>query len=154
MITCPNREALVKKTIGVLFFLFLLEIHPRPGLADDLSSEQEAIQKAAKQYLEAEVQRNYKAIYACLAPSSEYVAANTFEAYLAEAKSSPVRIVSYQILNISQIRDNPDKKKYPKFDRMAQVEVDVVVLYADTSQRSMVNYAFPFVKEGGKWYKL
>ena len=109
---------------------------------------------AAQKYLEAEVQRNFKSVYESLAPSSEYRATHPYEAYLAEAQSSPVRIVSYRILHVFQITNNPDKEKYPKIDRLAQVEVDAVIRYEDTQKESMVNYAFPFVKEGGKWYKL
>ena len=137
-----------------LAFCCLLIVPLTFGAGEDLSFEVPEIQKAAQKYLEAEVQRNFPAIYESLAPSSEYRAAHSFEAYLAEAQSSPAHIVSYRILNIFQIRDNPDKDKYPKIDRSAQVEVDVIIRYQDVQKESEVNYAFPFVKEGGKWYKL
>ncbi|MFH0786075.1 MAG: hypothetical protein V2B13_00520 [Pseudomonadota bacterium] len=139
---------------GPVFLLVLGLVALTTGFCADLSLEQQEIRKAATRYLEAEVQRDLKTVYASLAPSSDYLAAHNFEAFLEEAKTSPVRIVSYQILNISLIGKNPDKVKYPRVTRTAQVEVDVVILYTDTNQRSVVNYAFPFVQEGGKWYKL
>ncbi|MGA3085174.1 MAG: hypothetical protein ABSE95_10310 [Thermodesulfobacteriota bacterium] len=153
MLKRPRRRATTLLGVGVFFFLFLTAFSSS-AQTEAFASEHEEIQKAAQKYLEAEVQRNFTAIYESLAPSSEYVAAHSFETYLAEAQASPVRIVSYRILNIFQITNNLDKEKYPKIDRSAQVEVDVVIRYVDTQKESMVNYAFPFVKEGGKWYKL
>ncbi len=139
---------------GLVFLLVLGLVALTTGFCADLSLEQQEIRKAATRYLEAEVQRDLKTVYKCLAPSSDYLAAHNFEAFLEEAETSPVRIVSYQILNISLIGENPDKAKYPRVTRTAQVEVDVIILYTDTKQRSVVNYAFPFVQEGGEWYKL
>jgi hypothetical protein len=153
MLKRPIRRTVTLLGVGVFFFLFL-QAYSSSGYTDPPSSEYQEIQKAAQKYLEAEVQRNFPAIYESLAPSSEYRTAHTFESYLTEAQASQVRIVSYRILNIFQITNNPDKGKYPKIDRSAQVEVDVVIRYEDTQKESEVNYAFPFVKEGGKWYKL
>jgi hypothetical protein len=141
--------------VGAGAFLFsCLTVFLSLAQGEVFASEYQEIQKAAQKYLEAEVQRNFKTVYESLAPSSEYVASHTFETYLAETQASPVRIISYRILNIFQISDNPDKEKFPKIDRSAQVEVDVVIRYEDTQKESLVNYAFPFVKEGGNWYKL
>jgi hypothetical protein len=150
MIICKNQFT----PIGVAFSLVLGLVLLNAGFCGDFSLEQQEIQKAAARYLEAEVHRDLKTVYESLAPSSDYLAAHKYEEYLAEAKTSPVRIVSYQILNISLISENTDKTKYPKVERTARVEVDVVIVYTDTNQRSVVNYAFPFVKEGGRWYKL
>jgi len=153
MLKRPRRRSITLLGIGTFFFLYLMT-YWYPGQTEALSLEYQEIQQAAQKYLEAEVQRNFKSVYESLAPSSEYVASHTFEAYMAEAQASPVRIVSYRILNIFQITNNPDKEKYPKIDRSAQVEADVVIRYVDTQKESMVNFAFPFVKEGEKWYKL
>ena len=87
-------------------------------------------------------------------PASEYCRANGFQAYVTEAQSSPVRIVSYKILNIRITPENPEKEKYPNLEGFARVEVDVTIRYRDSGQESLVNYDFPFVKEGGQWYKL
>jgi hypothetical protein len=150
MKTCKNLFI----SFGLAFSFILWQAVLNSGFCGDFFLERQEIQKAATRYLEAEVRRDLKTVYACLAPSSEYLAAHNFEAFLTEAKASPVRIVSYQILNIALIGENTDKTKYPQVDLTAQVEVDVVIVYTDTNQRSLVNYAFPFVREGGRWYKL
>lgn len=114
--------------------------------------ENRAIQKAAQHYLEAEVKRDYKVIYESLAPSSLYCASNTYEMYLAEAKNAPV-IASYKIVKISNIRVNEDQQRYPKIEKFAQVEVELVLVFNDARQKTEANFAFPFIKEGGEWYK-
>ena len=73
---------------------------------------------------------------------------------MTEAQSSPVRIASYEILNVRIFPENPEKEKYPNLEGFARVEVDVTIGYRDSGQKSLVNYDFPFVKEGGRWYKL
>jgi hypothetical protein len=114
--------------------------------------ENRAIDKAARHYLDAEVKRDYKDIYASLAPSSQYCANNTYEMYLAEAKTAPV-IASYKIVKISGIRVNEDRQLYPKVEKFAQVEVELVLIFNDAGKTTEVNFAFPFIKEGGEWYK-
>jgi hypothetical protein len=112
------------------------------------------VEKAARNYLEAEVAGDFKRVYSSLYPASEYCRANGFQAYVTEARSSPVRIASYKILNIRLSPENPEKEKYPNLEGFARVEVDVTIGYRDTGQKALVNYDFPFVKEGGRWYKL
>ena len=114
--------------------------------------ENRAIQKAARQYLDAEVKRDYKGIYASLAPSSVYCASNTYEMYLAQAKTAPA-IASYKIVKISNIRVNEDRQRYPKVEKFADVEVELVLVYKEAGQKTGVNFAFHFIKEGGGWYK-
>lgn len=137
--------------------LVLVFIAPSSGWAGEpgaFTNEQKEVEKAARQYLEAEVNRDYKAVFASLYPASEYRQANGFEFYLAEAQSSPVRIESYKILRITMLEENPDKEKLTMIEGFARVEVDVTIGYRDTGQKSLVNYDFPFVKAGGRWYKL
>ena len=117
------------------------------------STEVREIDEAARKYLDAEVARELKAVYGCLAPSSMYCATHDYEAYLAEAEASPVRIREYQILRITDIRVNEDKKAYPRAEKFAQVEVDMKVFFIDTNQAAEVNFNFTFIKEGGRWYK-
>lgn len=118
------------------------------------TSEQQEIAAAARRYLDAEVRRDFKTVFESLYPSSDYRKEKDFEAYRVEAESSPVRIESYKILDISILEENPDREKLPDIQSFARVEVDVVIRYTDTHQRSLVNYAFPFVKVGRAWYKL
>ncbi len=115
--------------------------------------EEQAIYEAAKKYLDAEIRRDLPAVYACLAPSSVYCATHDYEAFLAEANASSVRIVGYKILRIANIRDNEDLKSFPKVEKFAHVEVDVIVFYKDTNVKGDINFGFTFIKEMGKWYK-
>jgi hypothetical protein len=124
------------------------------GAKAPLNGEQQEVAAAAKRYLEAEVRRDYRAVFESLYPASEYRQTNDFEAYLKEAQTTAVRIESYEILEVSILAENPDKEKLPQVDGFARVEVDVRIRYMDTKQGSLVNYAFPFVRSGGKWYKL
>jgi len=119
-----------------------------------LTVEQKEVASAAKRYLDAEVKQDYKAVFKSLYPGSEYCRANGFQAYVAEAQSTPVQIASYKILNIRIFPENPEKEKYPNLEGFARVEVDVTIGDRDSGHKSLVNYDFPFVKEGGRWYKL
>jgi hypothetical protein len=148
----------VQRFKGILFLGFLLTLFYTPlvwsGNTETLNDKQREVEKAAKRYLDAEVRRDFKEVYGSLYPASEYCRANNFEAYRAEAQSSPVRIASYKILTIRITPENPGKEKYPNLEGFARVEVDVTIRYRDSGQQSLVNYDFPFVKEGGRWYKL
>lgn len=118
-----------------------------------LSAEGLAVYRAARAYLDAELKRDLTAVYDHLAPSSVYCATHDYAAYLAEAESSPVRIVEYNILNIAGIRENEDRQAYPDVEKFARVEVDLKFLYVDTGQTAQVNFDFTFIKEKGRWYK-
>lgn len=148
-----SRKATISLIAGLIIgFIFL------QGCTDTtnrvvLFFEKQAVQKAAQRYLEAEVKRDHKQIYGSLAPSSPYCVNNNYQMYLAEAERSAERIASYKIVRISNVRDNSDRKQYPKIDKFAQVEVDIVFSIDGMKQKMEVNYDFPFVKEGGKWYK-
>jgi hypothetical protein len=143
---------------GLIFSgLILALISQGAGWAGEqapLTVDQKEVASAAKRYLDAEVKQDYKAVFKSLYPGSDYCRANGFQAYVAEARSSSVRIASYTILNIRLIPENPEKEKYPNLEGFARVEVDVTIRYRDSGKKSLVNYDFPFVKEGGRWYKL
>jgi hypothetical protein len=130
-----------------------------PACCEEISSgsealsEEPAVLKAARNYFDAEVARNLPEVYRCLAPSSAYCATHDYNAFLAEANSSPVRIVGYKIVRIAHIRNNEDLKGFPRVEKFAYVEVDIVVHYIDKNEKADVNFGFTFIKEGGKWYK-
>jgi hypothetical protein len=133
---------MLKKFSLLLVGLILVLLGPRAGLAGGrtpFTAEQQAVAAAARHYLEAEVKRDYKTVFRSLYPASEYRKANDFAAYLAEARSTPVGIESFKVLEVNGF---------------ARVEVDVVIRFADTGRKSLVNYSFPFVRSGGRWYKL
>jgi hypothetical protein len=139
------------------FFLLLVLTGPVfvwAGERISMTAEQQELAAAARRYLEAEVRRDHETVFGSLYPASEYRKANDFAAYLAEARSAPLGIESFEILNVSILPEIPDREKLPGVNGFARVEVDVVIRYADTGRTSLVNYAFPFVRAGGKWYKL
>jgi hypothetical protein len=115
--------------------------------------EEADIRKAAEQYLDAEVRRDIKGAFACLAPSSAYLTTHTYEDYLREAEASAPRITGFKILEIAKLRENHDRNKYPRIDKFVQVEVDVTFSSQNVGETVPVNYSFTFIKEGGRWYK-
>lgn len=119
----------------------------------ETSAEEQQIYEAVQVYLEAEVNRDLKTVYNCLAPSSTYRASHDYEAYMAEAEASTVRIRKYKIIKITHIRMNEDKKRFPHVEKFAQIEVDLILFYTDIRQAAEVNFDFIFIKEGGRWYK-
>jgi hypothetical protein len=140
---------------GVVLTLTLL--NSTPVFAGDLKiqpDERKEVEQAARRYLDAEVRRDFKEVYGSLYPSSDYCRANNYGAYLTEAQSSPVRIESFKIIRVALFEENPVKEKLPGIEGFARVEVDLILGYADTNQKAEINYDFPFVKAGGKWYKL
>jgi len=119
----------------------------------ELLKERDDIERSLHSYFAAEMNRNLKEVYACLAPSSVYKCSHTYEEFLADVKDSPVRIADYQIVDIYNLRKNTDRATYPDVDRLVQTEVDVIILYTDTNETRTINYCFTFLKEKGTWYK-
>jgi len=115
--------------------------------------EKLAVLKAAREFLDAEVRRDYPAVYSCFASSSPYARSHTYNEYLAQAKTSPDRVTDYRIVAVNYIQDNEDRGKYPLVEKFAQVEVEVTFLNQDTKSFSDVNIGFVFMKEKGSWYK-
>ena len=115
--------------------------------------EEKAVLKATRTFLDAEIRRDYPAVYACFAPSSAYVRTHTYQQYLADAKIAPDRVVAYQIVRVSYVQNNTDPQTISTADKIAQVEVEVTFANEVTKRRSVMNIGFIFLKEGGKWYK-
>lgn len=123
------------------------------GICSSPDPEAKAVLQAARNFLDAEVRRDYPAIYACFAPSSPYARSHNYEEYLAQAQSSPDRVVAYRIVTVTYIQNNEDRKIYPTVEKFAQVEVEVTFLHEETKKRSDINIGFIFLKERGRWYK-
>lgn len=115
--------------------------------------ESEAVLEAAREFLDAEVRRDYPAIYACFASSSPYARLHNYEEYLAQAKASADNVSDYRIVAVSYIQKNEDRKKYPSVEKVAQVEVEVTFQNNKTKSYSDANIGFIFLKEQGRWYK-
>jgi hypothetical protein len=134
-----------------VFLTFSIAENAFCGSPDD--REEKAVLKAARTFLDAEIRRDYPAIWACFSPSSSYVRTHTYKQYLAEVKASPDYVVSYQIVRVSYIQDNKDPQTISTADKIAQVEVEVTFAHEGSRRQSVVNIGFIFLKEGGKWYK-
>lgn len=115
--------------------------------------EEKAVQEAARNFLDAEVRRDYPAVYACFASSSPYARSHSYEQYLADVQALPYRLVGYRIVSVNYIQDNEEKTKLPAIEKIAQVEVELKFLQEDTKDLSEINIGFVFFKERGKWYK-
>jgi len=139
--------------IGVILFVGLLSGGAIVSAEQGARSEEAAVLKAARHYLDAEVKKDYPRIYACLSPSSAYCTSHTYDEYLEEARSSAASVSTYEIIAVTYIRENDNREKFPSVDKFAEVEVEVVVHYSDTNTSSEYNIGFIFMKEGGKWYK-
>jgi hypothetical protein len=143
--------------IGVIVFfataVAVLVFWDAPRNRVELMLERDAIEQTAMAYFKAEMEHNYKQVYASLAPSSTYRKTHTYEQYLQDVSGSPVGIKTYHIVDIYRLRGNHDRATYPAVERFVQVEVDVDVGFADTGTTSTCNYCFTFIKEGGRWYK-
>ena len=149
----PNKVAFAI-LITLLSFASSIAGHGTDAaLPPGASVEEREVDAAARKYLDAEMARALKTVFGCLAPSSIYRTTHDYDAYLAQAEASPVRIREYQILRITHIRVNEDRKTYPAVEKFAQVEVDMKVFFTDTNQTAEVNFNFTFIKESGRWYK-
>ena len=115
--------------------------------------EEKAVQEAARNFLDAEVRRDYPAVYACFASSSPYARSHSYEQYLADVQALPHRLVGYRIVSVNYIQENEEKIKFPAIEKIAQVEVELKFLQEDTKDLSEINIGFVFFKERGKWYK-
>ena len=135
----------------ISIMVFCLPEHAISGAQND--PEAQAVMQAAINYFDAEVRRDYPAIYACFAPSSDYVRTTSYEQYLAETSAAQEHLIKYRIIAITYINKNKTKLTFSAVDKIAEVEVDVTLLHAGTKYQSEVNIGFIFLKEGGKWYK-
>lgn len=115
--------------------------------------ERPRIEHALETYFAAEMAGDYDKVYQCLAPSSPYRKTHSYQDFIKEMQTSPVKIMDYKLLDIYGLRPNHDRRAYPAVERFAQVEVDVTILFTDTRQKSTANYCFTFLKEGGAWFK-
>lgn len=115
--------------------------------------ERPRVEQALKRYFAAEMAGDYDKVYQCLAPSSPYRRTHSYQDFIRDMHSSPVRIVEYKLIDIYGLRPNRDRRAYPAVECFAQVEVEVIIYFTDTSQKSSCNYCFTFIKEEGAWFK-
>jgi LPS O-antigen subunit length determinant protein (WzzB/FepE family) len=140
-------------SIVIIAVVAVLVIWDVPGKKVEFIIEKIAIEKVTNAYFKAEMERDFKQVYAYLAPSSSYKKTHSYEQFVKDVGSSPVRIETYRIIDVYQLRDNDDRDRYPLVDKFVQVEIDVDIRFTDTGAKSTYNYNFTFLKEKGVWYK-
>ena len=114
--------------------------------------EKGAIERTAHLYFKAEKEGDLKQTYALLAPSSAYRQVHSYDSFLKDiAGYPPVKIDTYQIVDIYRLRDNDRRDQFPGVDKLGQVEVDVT--FVNSGRNNVFNYSFTFLKEKGNWYK-
>ena len=155
--TKPNRLLVPGQarwnSLWMLVLILLIGLSPAALCKSTADAEEQAVLKAARKFLDAEIRRDFPAVYACFAPSSVYLRTHNYQQYLAEAKTAPYHVVAYQIVRVSYIQNNKDPQTISTADKIAQVEVEVTFAYEGADRRSVSNIGFIFLKEGGKWYK-
>lgn len=140
--------------VGFIIAMMLVLCIPGNGFCGSSGDpEEKALLEAARNFLDAEVRRDYPAIYACFASSSPYVRSHSYEQYLADVQALPHRLVGYRIVSVNYMQDNEERIKFPAIEKIAQVEVELKFLQEDTQDLSEINIGFVFFKERGKWYK-
>jgi hypothetical protein len=140
---------------SALSLLFLIGLQGCATFNKDMGLffEKPSIERAVREYFDAEIERDLKKVYESLAPSSDYRRSHTYEEYLAEMESSPVRIRAYDLIEIHDLRVNEDMVRYPSVEKFARVEMEITFFYTDTEDSTTVNFDFRFTKEKGWWYK-
>ena len=137
----------------IIALVAVLVIWNAPKKKVEFIIEKIAIEKVTNAYFKAEMERNLKQVYTYLAPSSTYKKTHTYEQFIKDVGSSPVRIEAYRIVDIYRLRDNDNRENYPLVDKFVQVEVDVDIRFTDNGAKSTYNYSFTFLKEKGVWYR-
>lgn len=148
-----TKIAIIVFAVIIAVTAVVLVIWDAPRKKVEFIIEKVAVEKVTKDYFQAEMERDFKQVYAYLAPSSAYKKAHSYEQFLKDVGNSPVRIETYRLVDIYRLRDNDNREEYPFVDKFVQVEVDVDIRFIDTGAKSTYNYCFTFLKEKGVWYK-
>ena len=151
-----KKDAKVLSSVAGYLALLLLIFLSIPelvisGVKNDPDAE--AVMLAARTYLDAEVRSDYASVYACFAPSSDYVRLKSYKQYLGDVKKAGQLVVKYRIINISYIEKNSNRMLSTDIEKIAEVVTDITLLNKSTGKQSDVNIGFIFLKEKGKWYK-
>lgn len=148
------RRAAWPSVFIVLFLILSASALPKKAAsAAALDTEENAVLAAARDFLEAELNQDYPAVYESFAPSSPYAREHCYDTYYKESAALPDRLVDYRIIAVTYIQDNENRDAWPTVEKFAQVEVDMVFLHMPTERRTEINIGFIFMKEGGRWYK-
>jgi hypothetical protein len=147
-------KVLLSAALGNAMLLLIFFLVPDIAVSDAKNDpEAQAVMQAATTYLNAELRRDYAAVYSCFAPSSDYVRLKNYKQYLEEVNSAGQQVVRYRIINISYIEKNSNRLLSADIEKIAEVVTDVTLANKATGKRTAVNIGFIFFKEKGKWYK-
>jgi len=149
----PGIRIMAVLVVCLVVLATVLLAFDKPRTYFALCWERPRIEQALKIYFAAEMAKDYDKVYQCLAPSSPYRQTHSYQDFIKDMQTSPVKIVDYKLVDIYDLRPNYDRRRYPRVERLAQVEVDVTILFTDTRRKSSANYCFTFLKEGGAWFK-
>ncbi len=130
------------------FLAFTIELTTsRMCFADDRDDLLEAVEL----YFQSEKQGNVQKVWDMLASSSEFKRAYSYAFYQEMIRRNPPTLKDYKIERVLEIRDNDDKKTLPNVEKIALVQVTVVLR---ESGRNLAQIrVFTFLKESGKWLK-
>lgn len=118
----------------------------------DAEQDREALKDVVKSYFLAEISGDTRKVWELLAPSCDFKRAYTYEFYEEMQRREGLRVKSYTLDDILEIKDNSDKKTKPGVDRVAAVRVHVVLVGpagADTRHTIVLT----FLREAGRWFK-
>jgi len=106
----------------------------------------------AKAYFDAEILGDMARVWEMLAPSSAFRKAYSYPFFVELLKDNKVRLKAYTIERVLEITDNQDKDQLPLVEKIATVQVRVVLSDGSGSQFERIS-AFTFLREHGRWYK-
>lgn len=114
--------------------------------------DRDALKDAVESYFLAEISGDPRRVWEMLAPSSDFRKAYTYEFYEEMQRREGIRVISYTLGEVLEIKDNVDKKAMPAVDKVASVKVDVVLIGPE-GKNSRHTIVLTFLRETGKWYK-
>lgn len=118
----------------------------------DLQKDREALTDAVKSYFLAEITGDTRKVWEMLAPSCEFKRAYSYEFYEEMQRRAGIRVKSYTLDELLEIKDNSGKSTMPGVDKVAAVRVHVVLVgRAGTDTRHTI--VLTFLREAGRWFK-
>lgn len=108
--------------------------------------------ESVRAYFDAELAGDVTKVWDMLAPSSAFRRAYSYPFFVELFKDNAIRLRAYTIEKVLEISDNEDKVRMPLVERVASVQVHVVLSDKDGKRFGRTS-AFTFLRERGRWYK-
>jgi hypothetical protein len=145
-----HRKSILSYLVGLSLILAVSVLSGNDCYCDQ--GERSALIKAVKAYFEAEMAGDSQKVWEMLAPSSVFKRRYSYADYLEMMKGSRLSVKSYSVGRVFDIENNGDKKAMPNVEKMATVEVRVI-MGGEGERETEHTSVLTFLKEGGKWYK-